>query len=86
MPFCVVFANLGAIATDKNALVKDGWIPRFLRPFSDWEVEEVNNFLLCLSQKIIQPNVEDMVSGGEEKAGLFHAKSLFKVLDDATTI
>ena len=75
-PLCVAFPTLYAIATYKNALVKDagslvegggGWNPLLLRPFNDWEMEEVKNFLLCLSRKIVQPNVEDKVIWGRKK-------------------
>ena len=29
----------------------------FSRPFSDWEMEEVNNFLLCLSHVKVHPKL-----------------------------
>ena len=89
MPLCVAFPSLLAIV----ALVKDVWSPDegvgkwnplFLRPFNDWELKEVNKFLLCLRRKIVQPNVEDKVIWGEEKNGQFSVKSLFKELDTAT--
>ena len=57
VPLCVDFPTLFANSTHKNALIKDVWSPDegggpnplFLRPFNDWEMKEVNNFLLCPS-------------------------------------
>ena len=57
----------------------------FFRPFNDWELEEVNNFLTCLSRTKVQPSLEDKVRGGwKKKNGLFSVKSMFKVLDSAS--
>ena len=55
MPLCVAFPSLLAIV----ALVKDVWSPDegggkwnplFLRPFNDWELKEVNKFLLSKTE------------------------------------
>ena len=53
----------------------------FSRSFNDLGLEEVSNFLLCLSKEKVQTGVEDKVLWNEEKYGLFSVKSLFKVLD-----
>ena len=87
---CEAYPNLFAIAANKNALVKEAWSldegrgcwnPLFSRSFNDRELEEVTNFLLCLSKGKVQTGVEDKVLWNEMKNGLFSAKSLFKVLD-----
>ena len=70
VPLCVAFPSLYAIADSKNALVNDVWSPEeegddwnplFLRLYNDWEMEDVNNCLSCLSRKIVQPSLEDKV-------------------------
>lgn len=47
-------------------------------------MEEVDNFLLCLSYTKVQPSLDDKVIWGEEKNGQSATKSLFKVLESAT--
>ena len=58
MDLCDAFLNLFVIAAHKDVVIKEMWSPDegggcwnplFLRPFNDWELEEVNNFLTCLS-------------------------------------
>ena len=92
VPLCEAFPNHIAVAAHKDPLIKDMWNldeggeywnPLFLRPFNDWESEDVHNFLLCLSRKKVQPNCEDNVVWVEGKNGNFSVKSLFKALDYA---
>ena len=56
-PLCEAYPSLFDLAVSKDARVVDcwdsmgevgGWNPRFLRPFNDWEVEEVERFLLII--------------------------------------
>ena len=54
------------------------WNPLFLKPFNDC-------FLTCLSKMKVQPSLEDKVRLVEGKKGLFFVKSMFKVLDSAST-
>ena len=93
MALCDAFPNLFAVVAHKDALIKEMWgpdegggcwNPLFLRSFNDWELEEVNNFLTCLSRTKVQPSLEDKVRWVEEKNGLFSVKSMFKVLDVVT--
>ena len=53
--------------------------------FNDWEMKEVNDFLLSLSRKKVQTSLEDKVVWVEEKHGTFSVKSLFKALSPATS-
>ena len=62
-PLCVSFPSLFTLADPKEAWVKDvwngsigvgSWSPRFTRSFNDWEMDEVEDLLLCLcGQKVI---------------------------------
>ena len=62
-PLCVSFPSLFTLANPKEAWVKDvwngsigvgSWSPRFTRSFNDWEMDEVEDLLLCLcGQKVI---------------------------------
>ena len=56
-PLKVSFTGLFAMADCKDAWVRDlwsgleegeGWTPVFTRPFNDWELPEVERFLLCI--------------------------------------
>ena len=60
---CNVFLTLFNLAAHKDARVADvwdssreegGWSPVFLRPFNDWEAEEVERFLHFLHNKKIR--------------------------------
>ena len=62
MPLKDAFPSLFVIIVSKEAWVVkfwsgpfegDSWAPRFLRPFNDWELEEMESFLLNLNGKII---------------------------------
>ena len=65
---CNAFPTLFNLAAHKDVRVADvwdssreegGWSPIFLRPFNDWEVEEVERFLHFLHNKKIRPFQED---------------------------
>ena len=93
MTLCDAFPNLFVVAAHKDAVIKEIWSPDegggcwnplFVRPFNDWELEEVNNFLTCLNRTKVQPSLEDKVRWVEEKNGLFSVNSMFKVLDSAS--
>ena len=65
---CNTFPTLFNLAAHKEAKVADGWdssreergwSPVFLRPFNDWEVEEVERFLHFLHNRKIRPLQED---------------------------
>ena len=58
-----------------------GWSPRFSRPFNDWEVEEVERFLLAIHGKRMVTNVEDRVLWKETKDGKFSIKSLYSAFE-----
>ena len=87
------FPNLFVVVAHKDVVIKemwspnDGggcWNPHFLRPFNNWELEEVKNILTFLSRTKVQPSLEDKVRWVEIKKGLFSVKSMFKVLDSAS--
>ena len=57
MALCDAFLNLFVVVAHKDIVIKEMWSPNegggcwnplFFRPFNDWELEEVNNFLTCL--------------------------------------
>lgn len=88
MPLGVAFPSLYAIAASKDALVTNvwgqgkggGWNPLFARPFSDWDMKEISNLLLRISEENVEPGIENNVVWLEEKSGQFTVKSLLKVL------
>ena len=90
MALCDAFPNLFVVTAHKDVVIKEMWSPdegggcwnpHFLRSFNNWELEEANNFLPCLSRTKEQPSLEDKMRWVEEKKELFFVKSMFKVLD-----
>ena len=62
------------------------WSPCLTRSFNDWEMEEVEGFLLCLcGQKLIMEE-EDRVQWVETKDGIFSTKSLYKALESGSSV
>ncbi|RVW45833.1 hypothetical protein CK203_086256 [Vitis vinifera] len=80
-PLCEAYPSLFDLAVSKDAKVADcwdsmgevgGWNPRFLRPFNDWEVEEVEEverFLLIIQGKRLNADLEDRMVWKETKDG-----------------
>ena len=58
----------------------------FSRPFNDWEMDEVDGFLLSLNGKSVQQDEEDKVLWTETKCGKSFVKSLYKALEPSSTI
>ena len=53
----------------------------FPKSFNDWEVEEVESFLVRLSGKRVYGDMEDAVPWVETKRGKFLVKSLYSTLE-----
>ena len=86
MTLCDAFPNLFAVVAHIDVVIKEMWIldeggrcwnSFFVRPFNDWELEEVN-FFTCLSWTKVQPSLEDKVRWVEGKNELFSVNSMFK--------
>ena len=68
-PLCIFFPSLFAISLAKEAWVEDVWshsrggvwAPRFSRRLNDWEVFDVERFLLRLQGRRVHSDVEDQV-------------------------
>ena len=61
------------------------WSPCFFRPFNDWEMDEVENLLLCSSGKSVVVDVGDRVRWGESKDDTFSVKAPYKALELEST-
>nr|CAN72177.1 hypothetical protein VITISV_012537 [Vitis vinifera] len=94
-PLCEAYPSLFDLAVSKDAKVADcwdsmgevgGWNPRFLRPFNDWEVEEVESFLLIIQGKRLNADLEDRMVWKETKDGIFSVKSCFNSLDHSSAV
>ena len=92
---CEVFPSLFDLAVSKDAWVADcwdsmgeegGWTPCFLRPFNDWEVEEVERFLSSIQGKRLDADVEDRMLWKETKNEIFTVKSLYNSLDHSCAV
>ena len=57
------------------------WAPRFSRRLNNWEVFDVERFLLRLQERRVYSDVEDQVVWTMVKDGRFSVKSLYKALE-----
>ena len=86
---CTSFPSLFVISLAKEAWVEDVWshsgggvwAPRFSRRLNDWEVFDVERFLLRLQERRVYSDVEDQVVWTKAKDGRFSIKSLYKALE-----
>ncbi|RVW63178.1 putative mitochondrial protein [Vitis vinifera] len=94
-PLCEAYPSLFDLAVSKDARVADcwdsmgevgGWNPRFLRPFNDWEVEEVERLLLIIQGKRLNADLEDRIVWNETKDWIFSVKSCFNSLDHSSAV
>ena len=60
---------------------KGGWNPSFSKPFNNWEVDCVENFLVCLHGKRVYKDAEDRVLWIETKSSKFIVKYLYNALE-----
>ena len=86
---CISFPSLFVISLTKEAWLEDMWshagggvwAPRFSRRLNDWEVFDVEHFLLRLQERRVYSDVEDQVLWTKAKDGRFFVKSLYKALE-----
>ena len=86
---CNAFPTLFNLAAHKDARLADvwdssredkGWSLVFLRPFNDWEMEEVERFLHFLHNKKIWPFQEDRLLLKESITDGFSVRHMFHKL------
>ena len=86
---CNAFPTLFNLAALKDASVAEvwdstrgdgGWSPVFQRPFNDWEMEEVERFLLVLQNKKIKPFQEDCLTLKETRPDGFAVSLMYQIL------
>ena len=84
------FPSLFSLAAHKDARVAKmwdssrvggGWFPTFLRALNDWEIEEVERFLLILSRRKICTSQEDKLFLKNARSKGFIVKVMYRVLD-----
>ena len=89
MALCNAFPNLFNLVAHKDARVAEvwdssrvngGWSPIFERPFNDWEMEEVERFLLVLHNKKIRSAQEDNRILKETRPDGFAVKLMYRKL------
>ena len=93
--FSFSYPALFAMAANKEVSVADVWEPSceggvwtpcFVRPFNDWEVEEIQNLLQALQDKRIFPNQDDLMLMRGAKDGCFSVKLFYKLLFGSNSI
>ena len=92
MVLCNTFLTLFNLAAHKESRVADvwdssreerGWSP-VLRPFNDWEVEEVERFLHFLHSRKIRPLQEDRLLLKETTSDGFSVRLMYRKLAHST--
>ena len=86
---CLTFPTLFSLAVQKDVMIREswddsfdgGWIPRFSRPFNDWEVREVVNFMKMIHPWKVVANREDklVLKGGSPS--VYSVKLLYEILN-----
>ena len=75
LPLCVTFPTLYNIAGTRKATVEEvwdlsnfygAWNLRFLRPFNDWEMKHVQNFVRLLNNWHTFPRKDKLVWKGNK--------------------
>ena len=83
---CNAFPTLFNLVAHKDARVAEvwdssrvdgGWSPVFQRPFNDWEMKEVEKFLLVLHNKKIRPSQEDCLILKETRPNGFAVRLMY---------
>ena len=64
-----------------SSRVEGGWLPTFLRSLNDWEMEEVERFLLILFRRKICTFQENKLLLKKSKADGFVVKVIYTVLN-----
>ena len=90
---CRAFPTLFSFAVRKDALIREvwdtsnegGWTPRFSRPFNDWELTKVENFLLIIQPWSVVSNREDKIVLKGGNSGFYSGKLLYEALNLTTT-
>ena len=86
---CMAYPTLFSLAVRKDALIREvwdilnegGWTPRFSRPFNDWEVIEVENFLHSIQPWRVVSNREDRLILKGSNSGIYSVKLMYEALN-----
>ena len=82
LALCMAYPTLFSLAVRKEVLIREvwdisnegGWTPCFSRPFNDWEVTEVENFLHMIQPWRVISNREDMLILKGSNSGIYSVK------------
>ena len=94
-PLCVDFPSLCVFARAKEAWVGDVWSleqgrgcgnPTCIRLFNDWGMDDVERLLFHLRSKKVIEGVDDKVKWEGVHNGVFSVKSLYKILEQRSSI
>ena len=92
---CSKYPSLFNLALNKEAKIADiwdrdsgggNWAPTFLRPFNDWEIEEVARFFHSLQKVSYCPLGEDRLLLKNYKGKGFSVKRMYKSLEPSPAI
>ena len=90
---CDQFPTLYAMAASKGAKVgevwdttrgKGGWNLRFIKPFNDWEMEEIQRLISLISSKNISHRERGKIFWLVDKKGKYTVKANYRHLEGDT--
>ena len=58
------------------------WNPIFVRPFNDWELEEVQNFMILVNESRINHEASDRIVWKGYKKGLYYVKANAALIEE----
>ena len=83
LPFMLLADSKGAMAADvwENSEGSGMWNPRFVRAFSNWELDAVQSFINPINNKKTNQLEEDRLLWKGDKNGIFSVKADFALLE-----
>lgn len=64
---------------------EEAWDPRFMRPFHNWEMVAVQNFIRCIINSQATPSEKDWLVWKVDKTGSFIVKSFYGHLEEESS-
>ena len=89
---CMAYPTLFSLVVRKEAWIREvwdisnegGWTPCFSRPFNDWEMTEVENFLHTIQPWRVVSNREDKLILKGCNLGIYSVKLIYEALNRTT--
>ena len=64
-----------------NSRGEGAWNPTFVRPFNDWEIEEVQNFMCLVNTRRVKQEENDRLFWKGDKKGMYTVRANASLLE-----